>query len=138
MVGADHVRVNDGDVAPFAHDATPLFSSRPDAVVFPGSTAEVAAVLRLAGEHRVPLVPRGAGSNLCAGAVALRGGIVHVLTRLDQLLDVSAEELLVLLAMAGDGGDRRRRLSLRRLLRTIRPEDEPGGLERHLNDAQPR
>lgn len=44
-----------------------------------------------------------------------------------------AVALVELLAMAGDGGDRRR-LSLRRLLRTIRPEDEPDGLERHLND----
>lgn len=94
-VGPDHVRTSDGDVAPFSRDATPLFSARPDAVVFPGSTAEVAAVLRLAAEHGVPVVPRGAGSNLCAGTVPLQGGIVLVLTRLDEVLEVSADELLV-------------------------------------------
>jgi glycolate oxidase len=94
IVGAAHVRSTEGDLAPYARDATPLFSSRPDAVVFPGSTEEVAAVLRLATERRVPVVPRGAGSNLCAATVALRGGVVLVLTRMDRVLEISAEELL--------------------------------------------
>ena len=95
IVGAAHVRYTDGDVAPYARDATPLFSARPDAVVFPADTAEVSAVLRLASERRLPVVPRGAGSNLCAGTVPLHGGILLVLTRMDEILEVSKEELLV-------------------------------------------
>ncbi|HEY9474723.1 MAG TPA: FAD-linked oxidase C-terminal domain-containing protein [Mycobacteriales bacterium] len=95
IVGAAHVRHADGELTPFAHDATPLFHHRPDVVVFPASTEEVAAVLRLATEWRVPVVPRGAGSNLCAATVPLRGGIVLVLTRMDRILEVNAEELLV-------------------------------------------
>jgi glycolate oxidase len=94
IVGAEHVRSSDGAVAPYARDATPLFSARPDAVVFPAGTAEVAAVLRLATERRVPVVPRGAGSNLCAGTVPLHGGVLLVLTRMDEILEVSTEELL--------------------------------------------
>ena len=98
VVGRDHVRWTDGDVAPFSHDATPLFHGRPDAVVFPGGTAEVAEVLRLATARGVPVVPRGAGSNLSAATVAVRGGIVLVLTRLDRILEVSREELLAVVA----------------------------------------
>ena len=94
IVGAAHVRYADGELVPFAHDATPLFHHRPDVVVFPESTEQVAAVLRLATERRVPVVPRGAGSNLCAATVPLRGGIVLVLTRMDRILEISAEELL--------------------------------------------
>ncbi|MGV9770891.1 FAD-binding oxidoreductase [Streptosporangium sp. NPDC003464] len=94
IVGADHVRHADGDVAAYARDATPLFSARPGAVVHPGSTEEVAAVLKLAGARSVPVVPRGAGSNLCAATVPLTGGIVLVLTRLDRILEISADELL--------------------------------------------
>ncbi|MFE1751197.1 FAD-binding oxidoreductase [Streptomyces anandii] len=94
VVGAGHVRVDDGALAAYARDATPLFSARPQAVVLPGSTEEVAAVLRYATEHGVPVVPRGAGSNLCAGTVPLEGGIVLVLTRLNKLLEISSEELL--------------------------------------------
>lgn len=94
IVGPDHVRVDDGALAAYARDATPLFHALPQAVVLPGSTEEVAAVLRYATERAVPVVPRGAGSNLCAGTVPLTGGIVLVLTRLNRILEVSAEELL--------------------------------------------
>ncbi|MET8808692.1 FAD-linked oxidase C-terminal domain-containing protein [Streptomyces sp. NPDC004546] len=94
IVGRENVRVEAGQLAPYARDATPLFHAVPDAVVFPGSTEEVAAVLRLASERGIPVVPRGAGSNLCAGTVALKGGIVLVLTRLNRILEVSPDELL--------------------------------------------
>ena len=94
IVGGEHVRTAPGDVEPYARDATPVFRGVPDAVVWPGSAAEVAAVLTLATHRRVPVVPRGAGSNLCAATVPLTGGIVLVLTRMDRILEVSAEELL--------------------------------------------
>jgi len=94
IVGAEHVRTTAGAVAPYARDATPLFHQMPDAVVHPGTTDEVAQVLRLATETGTPVVPRGAGSNLCAATVPLRGGIVLVLTRMNRILEISAAELL--------------------------------------------
>ena len=94
IVGAAHVLTTDGDVEPFARDATPLFRARPDAVVLPSSTAQVADVLRLATETGTPVVPRGGGSNLAAATVAERGGIVLVLTRLTAVKEISADELL--------------------------------------------
>ena len=94
IVGAEHVRTEHGDVEPFARDATPVFRAVPDAVVWPRTAEEVAAVLRLATARGVPVVPRGAGSNLCAATVAERGGIVLVLTRMDQILEISPDELL--------------------------------------------
>ncbi|WP_214408743.1 FAD-binding oxidoreductase [Sphaerisporangium fuscum] len=94
IVGAGHVQHEDGDVAAYARDATPLFSARPGAVVHPGSTEEVAAVLKLASSRSIPVVPRGAGSNLCAATVPLSGGIVLVLTRLDRILEIDTDELL--------------------------------------------
>jgi glycolate oxidase len=62
--------------------------------VFPGSTEEVAAVLRVAAELGVPVVPRGAGTNLSAGTVAQLGGVVLVLTRMDRLLALDADDLV--------------------------------------------
>lgn len=94
IVGAEHVRVAPGELAAFARDATPLFHAVPDAVVHPADTAQVSRILALATAERIPVVPRGAGSNLCAGTVASRGGIVLVLTRLNRILEVSADELL--------------------------------------------
>jgi len=94
VVGTDHVRTGRGDVEPYARDATPLFRGVPDLVVWPGTAEEIAAILRLATQRGIPVVPRGAGSNLCGATAALTGGIVLVLTRLNRILEVSAEELL--------------------------------------------
>ena len=94
IVGTEHVRTERGDLEPFARDATPVFRAVPDAVVFPRTTEEVAAVLRLGTRLGIPVVPRGAGSNLCAATVAEQGGIVLVLTRMDRILETSPDELL--------------------------------------------
>ena len=94
IVGAEHVRTERGDVEPYSRDATPVFRGVPDAVVWPRTTEEVAALLRLATERRIPVVPRGAGSNLCAATVPIGGGIVLVLTRMNEILEISPDELL--------------------------------------------
>jgi glycolate oxidase len=94
IVGKEHVRTSVGDLTPYATDATPLFTSRPDAVVFPGCTEEIAGVLKLATESGTPVVPRGAGSNLCAATVPLHGGIILVLTRMNRILEISTDEML--------------------------------------------
>ncbi|HMO10919.1 MAG TPA: FAD-binding protein, partial [Actinotalea sp.] len=94
VVGDAHVLRAAGDVEAYARDATPLFHARPDVVVLPRAAAEVAAVLRLASERGVPVVPRGAGSNLAAQTVAERGGIVLALSRMTSVIEVSREELL--------------------------------------------
>ena len=78
----------------FSTDATPLERGRPDLVVFPASTEEVAGVLRFANEPRVPVIPRGSGTNLSGGTVAHRGGIVLVLTRMNRLLEIDDAELV--------------------------------------------
>ncbi|MEI2827209.1 MAG: FAD-linked oxidase C-terminal domain-containing protein [Dermatophilaceae bacterium] len=94
IVGGEHVLVSDGDVEPFARDATPLFRARPGCVVLPATTGEVSAVLRLATEHGIPVTPRGAGSNLAAATIPEHGGIVLVLTRMTALKEISGDELL--------------------------------------------
>jgi glycolate oxidase len=94
IVGADHVRTERGDIEPYSRDATPVFRGEPDAVVWPANRDEIAAVLRLATERRIPVIPRGAGTNLCAATVALTGGIMLVLTRMNRILEVSTDELL--------------------------------------------
>jgi glycolate oxidase len=94
IVGGEHVRTEPGDIEPYTRDATPVFRGKPDAVVWPANRDEISAVLRLATERRIPVVPRGAGSNLCAATVALTGGIMLVLTRMNRILEVSKDELL--------------------------------------------
>ena len=62
----------------------------PDGVFYPESTDDVRRMVLWAKRHGVPLVARGAGTGLAGGAVAERGGIVIVLTRMNRLLELDA------------------------------------------------
>jgi glycolate oxidase len=65
----------------------------PVAVAFPTTTADVAALLRLASEHRVAVVPRGAGTGLSGGAAGIAGALTIVLTRMDRILEIDRDNL---------------------------------------------
>ncbi|HEY3365395.1 MAG TPA: FAD-linked oxidase C-terminal domain-containing protein [Symbiobacteriaceae bacterium] len=93
IVGEQNVLATPADLAAYAYDATPLYKSLPDVVVFPGSTADVQAVVRLAAALKTPVVPRGSGTNLSGGTVPLAGGIVLVMTRMSQILEIDAANL---------------------------------------------
>ena len=67
----------------------------PEAVVFPESTEEVAALTKICGAHRVPLVGWGAGTSLEGHALAVAGGIVVDFSRMTRVLEIRAEDRLV-------------------------------------------
>ncbi|WP_114972044.1 FAD-binding oxidoreductase [Rhodoferax ferrireducens] len=67
----------------------------PAAVVFAESTADVAFVVKLASEHRVPVIPFGVGSSLEGHLLAVQGGISIDVSRMNQVLSVNAEDLTV-------------------------------------------
>ncbi|MEE4193722.1 MAG: FAD-linked oxidase C-terminal domain-containing protein [Anaerolineae bacterium] len=71
------------------------YAHRPEAVVKPRTTAEVSAVMRLANEHRIPVTPRGAGTGIAGGAVPMYGGIVLSLERMNRILEVDVENMVV-------------------------------------------
>jgi glycolate oxidase len=66
----------------------------PLAVALPSSTDEVAAIMRLATEHRTPVVPRGAGSGLSGGSAGVEGALTMVLTRMNAVLEIDRGNLL--------------------------------------------
>ncbi len=76
----------------YSYDAAPGVAL-PDAVVLPTSTEEVAAVVRLAAEAEVPIVPRGAGTNLSSGSLPLCGGLVVCTTRFARIREINTENL---------------------------------------------
>lgn len=68
-------------------------AAQPDAVVFPGSTADVQAIVRVCAAHRCPVVPFGAGSSLEGHVHPVHGGISIDMTRMNRVLRVSADDL---------------------------------------------
>ena len=81
IVGEPHVLTGDA-AAGFAVDWTGRFRGQTPAVVRPGDTAEVAAVLTLVHRRRLPVVPQGGNTGLVGGGVPLHGEVVLSLTRL--------------------------------------------------------
>src|SRR5437867_7761424 len=68
-------------------------TATPDAVVLPESTADVAALARFCHEHRVPIVPRGAGTGLSGGAIPVEGGVVVSFARMARILEIDVPNL---------------------------------------------
>ncbi|MEO3863614.1 FAD-binding oxidoreductase [Acrocarpospora sp. B8E8] len=94
IVGSGNVEVRPAALVPYRTDATFGFTGRPIAVVRPGSATEVSRILAWANERSIPVVPRGAGSSLAAGAVPVQGGIVLALTRMNRILSIDQVDLV--------------------------------------------
>jgi glycolate oxidase len=95
IVGRDNVRTEKADLICYSYDATQK-SFLPDAVVHPGSTAEIGLIMKLANRALVPVFPRGAGSGFSGGSLPTRGGIVLCTERLDRILDIDEENLVAI------------------------------------------
>ncbi|RLC21166.1 MAG: glycolate oxidase subunit GlcD [Deltaproteobacteria bacterium] len=78
----------------YSYDATGN-SFLPDVIIFPGSEKEVVQILQLASKENLIVVPRGAGSGMTGGAVPIKGGLVLVTSRMNQIFDVDENNFLV-------------------------------------------
>jgi glycolate oxidase len=92
IVGADHVLDAHSDLAVYECDAFVIEKHCPSVAVFPKNTAEVAAVVRLCNEMGVPFVPRGAGTSLAGGGLPVGGGVMIVLTRMREIVEVNLRD----------------------------------------------
>lgn len=78
------------DMLAYEFDAS-IDRALPQAMVFPTTTNQVARIVRLAVAHGVPIIPRGAGTGLSGGAIAVHGGVVIGTSRMDRILEVDLE-----------------------------------------------
>ncbi|MCH8009038.1 MAG: FAD-binding protein, partial [Chloroflexi bacterium] len=92
-VGKNAVLWRPEEVLAFEYDGT-IERAMPQAVAFPDSAEQVAAVVSIALNAGLPVVPRGAGTGLSGGAVAALGGVVVALTRMKRILEIDAEDQL--------------------------------------------
>src|SRR5579859_6262519 len=90
VIGARYVLHTAYDLMMYEYDAS-IDRSTPDIVVLPATTEDVAAIVKIAARHNVPVVPRGAGTGLSGGAIPIYGGIVIVFTRMNRILEIDYE-----------------------------------------------
>jgi glycolate oxidase len=95
IVGEENFEDSEVGRLVYSYDATPNFQSIPDAVVSPRNTEEVSKILQLCNEYKIPIVPRGSGTNLCAGTCPVEGGIVLLFKHMNKIIEIDEENLIV-------------------------------------------
>ena len=98
IVGERYVIHGDTDkLEPYSHDEVPdpEYAHMPEAVVRPDSPEQIVAIMKLANRDQIAVTPRGAGSGLSGGAVPLHGGIVLLVDRMNRILEVDEENMMV-------------------------------------------
>ena len=95
IVGASHALHEDELVASYSTDWTGRFKGSTPLVLRPGTTEEVAQILRVASDASVALVPQGGNTGLVGGSVPLRGEVVLSLLRLNvcEPVDILAQQV---------------------------------------------
>jgi len=93
IVGPRNVLSSPEDLHAYSVDASLQYRAIPSLVVRPGATEEVQEIIALANREKIPVVPRGAGTNFVGGVVPVRGEIVLDLTRMNKILEISRTDL---------------------------------------------
>ncbi len=91
-IGAEKVLSSPVDLIAYSFDGT-FEQHLPDVVALPETNEDVSAVVRIASQHDVPVVPRGMSSGLAGGSIPVRGGIVLSLTRMNRILEIDEENM---------------------------------------------
>jgi glycolate oxidase len=93
IVGRESVLTAKEDLVAYSYDATATWVHLPEAVIFPTTTKQVSQALKLANENKIPVTPRGGGTNLSGGSVPIKGGIVLCTTRMNRILEINKTNL---------------------------------------------
>lgn len=95
IVGEKNLLDSEENLVVYSYDATPNYQAMPDAVIKPRNTKEIQEIVKICNVYKVPIVPRGSGTNLCAGTCPLEGGIVLLFTYMNQILEIDEDNLTV-------------------------------------------
>lgn len=93
IVGEENFQDSQQDLLAYSYDATPNYQALPDGVIKPRNTEEVSQIVKVCNKYKIPIVPRGSGTNLCGGTTPVEGGIVMVFTHMNKILEIDEENL---------------------------------------------
>ncbi|WP_428331453.1 FAD-binding oxidoreductase [Mucilaginibacter sp.] len=93
IVGSEAVITGHDELEKYSHDETEDLRFYPEVVARPKSPQEVAALMQLCNAHLIPVTPRGAGTGLSGGALAVMGGLVIAMERFNKVLAIDEQNL---------------------------------------------
>jgi len=92
IVGTENVLTAYEERYCYSYDAS-WYRAMPDVVVRPHTTKEVGMIVKLANEEKIPITPRGAGTNLTGGAIPVKGGMVMDMSGMNRILEINRTNL---------------------------------------------
>jgi glycolate oxidase len=93
VLGEEGMLITKADMEPYAHDETEDLVFYPDVVLLPTDTIQVVEIMRFCHTNRIAVTPRGAGTGLSGGALAVEGGVSLSLERMNTILDIDEDNL---------------------------------------------
>ena len=92
IVGAENLLTSASERIVYECDGFVVEKNSPDAVVFPTSTDQVARIVQACNEADIPFLPRGAGTSLAGGCLPVGGGVMIVLTKMKEILEINLRD----------------------------------------------
>ncbi|MDQ0158132.1 glycolate oxidase subunit GlcD [Alkalibacillus salilacus] len=95
IVGKENVQTSNAAKISYSFDATAGFQHSPDVIISPENAEQIQAIVKVCHENKIPIVPRGSGTNLAAGTTPNEGGVVLLFNHLDKILELDEENLTI-------------------------------------------
>ena len=104
ILGEENVSDKEIDIFAYSRDTTlihtnwtlqGILASKPDFITWPETKEHISAILKLANEEKIPVVPFAEGSGVVGGAMAIRGGIILDMKKFNKFLDINDKDLTV-------------------------------------------
>ncbi len=96
IIGKERVLTSIEHRLVYSYDATPTFSTLPDAIIIPKTAEEISQILKLANEEGFAVIPRGSGTGLSGGVVPAPNSIVLLMNGWRKILEIDKENLTIL------------------------------------------
>lgn len=88
IIGKEHVFFDKIDLERYSHDETEDFRFMPEVVIRPRTAEEISAIIKICNAERIPVTPRGAGTGLSGGALAVHGGVIISMERFNRIIEI--------------------------------------------------
>lgn len=93
IAGRNNVLTTMEDLLAYSYDATSSWNALPELVVLPQTTQQISRIMKLANDNKIPVTPRGGGTNVSGGSIPVKGGIVLGTARMNRIISIKKSTL---------------------------------------------
>ena len=96
IVGKENTLTQKDETFQYGHDETETIQYTPELVLKPTSAQQIADIMSICHQHKIPVTPRGAGTGLSGGAIPHKGGVVLSMEKLNKIIAIDEKNLQVI------------------------------------------